>query len=413
METLKRRSKLRRCSEHGGAVERGAVMETLTKAMLLLSLTAVVTSISDNVTNADVDNDVTSSPGKSPRSPYSSISPTVTKIFHVATVIIAVVGIAANAYVLLALLFSKNSHSSNVNVFITHQTVLDLTACTFLLLGLVVNSTLKMSYSLRMFICWLFSTFAMSNTVGNASICGLVIITIERYVKIVHPVAYRNHYRPWMTRIGIVIPWIFGICTALIPIWTTLRTIRGRCYRGTIGSNLAEKMLWSVAKFLLQYLGPLVVFVFGYWKILAVIRRQKKQVGPSHAQTASNAAMAAERANKRREMNVVRTMVLVSVSFAICFACIRTYNILSRLRLTPTGAYQTLVLLFTVFSYTNRCLNPFIYATQYEIVRRWWKVILCRAVSQQVQDLQASGTHSHSAAAGSEATKSRMTTKNV
>ena len=387
-------------------------MATLTKAVLLLSLTAVVTSISDNVTNADVDNDMTSSPGKSPPSPssYSSISRTVTKIFYVATVIIAVVGIAANAYVMPALLFSKNSHSSNVNVFITHQTVLDLTACTFLLLGLVVRSTPKMSYLLRMFICWLFSTYSVSNTVGNASICGLVIITIERYVKIVHPVAYRNHYRPWMTRIGIVIPWIFGICTALIPTWTTLRDFRGRCYRGPIGSNLAEKVLWSVAKFLLQYLGPLVVFVFGYWKILAVIRRQKKQVGPSHAQTTSNAAVAAERASKRREMNVVRTMVLVSVSFAICFVCMRTYNILSSLKLVR--GYGALYLLFSMFSYTNRCLNPFVYATQYEIVRRWWKIFVCRVVRrQQVQEVSIA--HSRSAAPGSEASKSRMTTKNM
>jgi len=48
---------------------------------------------------------------------------------HVATIVITVVGSLANAYVLLALLLSKNSRSSNVNVFITHQTILDLTSC--------------------------------------------------------------------------------------------------------------------------------------------------------------------------------------------------------------------------------------------------------------------------------------------
>jgi len=37
----------------------------------------------------------------------------------------------------------------------------------------------------------------------------------------------------------------------------------------------------------------------------------------------------------------------------------------------PTGALR---LLFAVFSYSNRCLNPFIYATQYDVVRRWWRV---------------------------------------
>jgi len=28
---------------------------------------------------------------------------------------------------------------------------------------------------------------------------GLVVITLERYFKIVHAIAHRNHYRNWMT----------------------------------------------------------------------------------------------------------------------------------------------------------------------------------------------------------------------
>jgi len=46
-------------------------------------------------------------------------------------------------------------------------------------------------------------------------------------------------------------------------------------------------------------------------------------------------------------------MIVVSVSFALCFACSRTYSIVSRLGLVPfTGALR---LLFAVFSYSNRC----------------------------------------------------------
>ena len=42
----------------------------------------------------------------------------------------------------------------------------------------------------------------------------------------------------------------------------------------------------------------------------------------------------------------------------------------------------------TVFSYSNRCLNPFIYATQYNVVRSWWRVMACRLVrgSEHVTD---------------------------
>jgi len=348
-------------------------------------MTAVATMRGDNVTEASFDYNVSKSPGKLPSSfspPY--ISPSVRFAFYVVILIVSAVGILANAYVLLALLLSKNARGSNVNAFITHQTVLDLTACTFLFISLVLSLTkpsLKISESLALFVCLFFGTQSMSVSVGNASICGLVIITLERYAKIVHPVAYRNHYRRWMTRVGIIFPWIFGVCIGLIPIWANSHVVKGRCVKGTIGSNLEQKLTWRIVQFLLLYLGPLAVFIFGYWKILAVIRRQKKQVGPSQLQGMSNAAMTAEIKSRHTEINVIRTMVLVSVTFAVCFVCRFTYPILTTLKVVPT--IGTIHLIFAVLTYTSRCLNPFIYATQYEVVTRWWKVVAFRLVRRQ------------------------------
>ena len=379
-------------------------------------MTAVATIRSENVTEASFDYNVSKSPGKLPPSfsPHF-ISPSVRLAFYVATLIVSVVGVLANAYVLLALLLSKNARGSNVNAFITHQTVLDLTACTFLFISLVLNLTkpsLKMSESLALFVCWFFGTKSMSVSVGNASICGLVIITVERYVKIVHPVAYRNHYRRWMTRVGIIFPWIFGACTGLLPIWATSHADRSRCVKGTVGSNLELQLTWRIAQFLLLYLSPLAVFIFGYWKILAVIRRQKKQVGQSQLQGTSNAATVAERKSRRTEMNVIRTMLLVSVTFAVCFVCKFFYPILTTLKVVPT--IVTLHLLFAVFTYTSRCLNPFIYATQYEVVTRWWKVVAFRLVRRQQVMEETPITMSGAPARGEkqQTTKIHVTTKN-
>jgi len=271
----------------------------------------------------------------------------------------------------------------------------------------------EMNSSLAVFLCWFFGAHATTTTAGNASVCGLLMITIERYVKIVHPVTYRNRFRQWITRAGIIIPWIFGICTGFIPIVTTSRVVRGTCIKGRFYLNKEIRAAWGIAKFFLLYLGPLAVFIFGYWKILAVIRRQKKQVGQNQLQVMSNATTAAQKASRRTEMNIIKTMVLVAVSFALCFVCMRTYSILTRMGVAP--GIGALYLLFSVFSYTNRCLNPFIYATQYEIVRRWWKVIICRVVRrQQVQE--ESVTHSVAPADDTEkpqTSKKHMTTMNL
>ena len=338
------------------------------------------------------------------------MSPTMSMVIYVATCTIAVVGFLSNGYVLLALVCSKNSRASNINAFITHQTILDLTACIFLFVGLLLEPT-GMSDSLALFVCWVFRSYAMSITVGDASICGLVIITIERYVKVVHPVAYRNHYRPWMTRLGIVIPWIFGICMGLIPIWATAKVVRGRCTKARVGSTPEQKLTWNIAKFLLQYAAPLAVFVFGYWKILAVIRRQRKQVGHSQTQGTSNAATAAEIASKRSEMNVIKTMVLVSVSFAVCFFCMRVYTILTAIRAVPFMGQ--LYPLFSVFTYASRCLNPFIYATQYEVVRSWWRVMVYRLVCRQhVEEASMTAPSAPPVGEKQQTKKIRVTSKN-
>ena len=330
-------------------------------------------------------------------------------VVYVATCAIAVVGFLANLYVLLALLFSKNSRKNNVNALIMHQTVLDLTSCIFLFIGLMMKPK-GLKDSLAFFVCVFFQNHAVSITAGSASVCGLMIITIERYVKIVHPVVYRNRYRPWMTRVGIIFPWIFGICTNLIPQLVASRVVRGRCLKRSIASTPELKLTWAVAKFLILYLGLLAVFVFGYWKILAAICRQRNQVGQSQ-QVTSNAATAAENSSKRTEMNVIRTMVIVSVTFALTFGWQRTYSILTAIKAVPV--IRVLYLVFSVFSYATRCLNPFIYAKQYEIVRNWWRVIVCRVVRRQhVEDAPIATPAAPATDDKQKTTKTRTTTMN-
>jgi len=70
---------------------------------------------------------------------------------------------------------------------------------------------------------------ALTSSVVYGSIYGLVVITVERYVKIVHPIAHRNHYRRWMTRVGVAIPWLIGLLTSSLPSITTAKFVDGRC----------------------------------------------------------------------------------------------------------------------------------------------------------------------------------------
>jgi len=80
-----------------------------------------------------------------------------------------------------------------------------------------------------MLMCWLLDNDALAVLAIYGSLYGLVVITLERYFKIVHPVAHRNHYRRWMTYVGVATPWLIGLFTAFVPAMSTTRYVDGTC----------------------------------------------------------------------------------------------------------------------------------------------------------------------------------------
>jgi len=85
----------------------------------------------------------------------------------------------------------------------------------------------------------LFEGVALSAFGVTASKFGLIVITLERYFKIVHAIAHRKHYRDWMTKVGVFLPWFGGMCLVLFPGMGTTRIVNGRCLRLAVWPNKA------------------------------------------------------------------------------------------------------------------------------------------------------------------------------
>ena len=243
------------------------------------------------------------------------------------TFAIASLGSLANGFVLLSLLCARQSRRKNINVFIIHQTTLDLLACLFLILTVIFRSLETTSITARWVICLLFETNTVVAVASYSSIVGLVVITAERYVKIVHSVIHRNHYRRWMTYAGVILPWVDGVCAYLIPAWATVAVIDGRCLLFQ-WPTLAMYSGYTMTMFFWHYVLPTAFFVFAYCSIIRVIRRQQRVVVHSVDATASTSARSSVQAAPRArhsqsghmsQMNVVRTMIIIVVCFCICY----------------------------------------------------------------------------------------------
>ena len=73
----------------------------------------------------------------------------------------------------------------------------------------------------------------------TADVTGLMVITLERYFKIVHAIAHRKYYRNWMTKVGVALPWIGGVCLNLLTSIGTTRVVNGQCLRLAVWPNEA------------------------------------------------------------------------------------------------------------------------------------------------------------------------------
>jgi len=64
----------------------------------------------------------------------------------------------------------------------------------------------------------------------NGATASVVILTLERYWKIVHAIHHRKYYRRWMMYVGLLLPWLNGVAQHLPFSAGLAKIVNGRCY---------------------------------------------------------------------------------------------------------------------------------------------------------------------------------------
>jgi len=163
-----------------------------------------LTSSSDNITVASV-------------SYLSSI--------RLAVLIVSILGVLFNGFVLCVLLYGKQTRRTTSNVFIINQTVADFMSCLSVIINAITTmfSRQYMKLSGGIVICILFEASCLISICSTASIFSLILLTMERYFKIVHPIKYRQKWRPWMNWVGVALPWADAVLIGVPLIASTSR----------------------------------------------------------------------------------------------------------------------------------------------------------------------------------------------
>jgi len=286
----------------------------------------------------------------------SSSSPGSEFYFYMAVIIIGVVGTAANALILYALVASKQHKKL---VLIVNQNALDLFSCTFLVITYSVKlCNIVLSGWLGYWLCKLILSEIILWWGIVGSTINLATITIERYIKVVHNSKLRN----WMIYSAIAFAWIGSMIYMAILVFLTSAVINGVCYVYVFKDRSGPFILffWH---FIFTYVIILLIFIICYGRILHVIRRQAKTMS-SHNAAGTNTATTQ---SNRIQTNVIKTMILVCGLFAVMWLPTHIDGLIRLLSPNPKLDSGYYVSLFVAFLYI--CCNPFIYATKFDPVK--------------------------------------------
>jgi len=313
-------------------------------------------------------------------SEYNTMSPSLLIVsFEGAVLVIGLVGTAANALILYGLVASKE-HKKHVLIF--NQNALDLFTGIFLVIGYAVRlCNIRLTGSLGYWLCTILLSDALIWAGMTGSTINLASITVERYLKVVHPV-WSQKLRSWVIYSTAAFAWISSIIYNVALVFPTTEVTDGICYAYSIWINETVRVIhitWYLMSF---YVIILVIFILGYWRILVVIRRQAR-VMAGHSAPGSSTV---QNQLSQVETCVIKTMILVSAFFAISQLPYHIVyfipNVNPNLVLSDIAYFSSL---FIGFLYI--CTNPFIYAINFDPVKQALLSLIPCKLSDQATEL--------------------------
>ncbi|XP_056322450.1 trace amine-associated receptor 13c-like [Danio aesculapii] len=263
-----------------------------------------------------------------------------------------------NLLVIISISHFKKLHTP------TNMIILSL-AVNDLLIGLIVMpvDAVKLIET-----CWYFGDtlcdlyMIIMGLLLSASLSNLILIAVDRYVAVCHPLLYPQKITMTKTLISIFICWFvcltnniaFLVSSRHFDVLQKTNMCHGQC-------TLIVSFSWTFTDLFLSFLVPCTLIITLYLRIFYVAYQQVKVINS----IIKGGKCAMDGSVKRKsERKAALTLGIVVTVYLLCYI---PYYMLSVIGTTVISSTMT----FLIWSlYINSCLNPLIYALFY----RWFKI---------------------------------------
>ncbi|KAG7504532.1 hypothetical protein JOB18_011254 [Solea senegalensis] len=277
-------------------------------------------------------------------------------------IVVCIVGLGGNTLVIYIVLYYSKIESVT-NIYILNLAIAD----ELFMLGLpflAVQNTLQ-SWPFGSFMCRLVMTVDSINQF--TSIFCLTVMSIDRYLAVVHPILSSKWRRPQVAKMVNGTVWALSFLVVLpVVVFANVQKTGGTC-------NIAWPQpanIWSAAFIIytstVGFFCPLLIICLCYLLIIFKIRSSGKKV---HATSIKR---------RKSERKVTRMVVIVVAMFVVCWLPFYAVNIINLLVSLP-AEYHGLYYFVVVLGYANSCANPIIYGFLSDNFKRGFRKALCRS----------------------------------
>ncbi|CAD7089962.1 unnamed protein product [Hermetia illucens] len=297
---------------------------------------------------------------------FNAIEELVSVVVPVFFGMIAVTGLFGNSLVILVVIANPQMRSTT-NLLIVNLAVADLL---FVIFCIPFTATDYVLSQWPFGDTWCKCVQYLIVLFAHASIYTLVLMSLDRYLAVVHPIRSRSIRTEKYTRMAITILWVV-ICTAFSPI----AFMHGLDYCDSTEDTLCCRFLYTtypMATFHITFMAtsfivPLVLISGLY--IRMIIRLWTTVVG-------NKLSTESQKGRKR----VTRLVVVVVVAFASLWFPIQVILVLKSVDMySMDSTFKVLLQIFSqTLAYTSACINPLLYAFLSENFRKAFrKAIPC------------------------------------
>ncbi|XP_073330201.1 trace amine-associated receptor 13c-like [Pagrus major] len=213
----------------------------------------------------------------------------------------------------------------------------------------------------------------LAYVIASASVGTMVLISVDRYVAICHPLHYSSEITQKRVQVCVCLCWICSVIFQSLILKDIMKE-PGR-YHSCIGECIFFiNYIAGLADLTFSFIVPITVIVVLYMRVFVVAVSQARAMRSHIAAVTQSGKVTA----KKSEMKAARTLGVVVVLFLIClcpYYCVALTGQDSVLNASSAA------FIFWLYDF-NSCLNPVVYAFCYPWLRKSIKLIVTFKILQ-------------------------------